>query len=109
MNDVTVLAAGKLSDPILMDWALHRHRDAAMGDPQRRRAMEEAWFDDLTLRRWLDSDDQETLTRLFSQLPPERFSNLGHAIGERWAGWAGNLADYSAPVLARHAPDLAWR
>ena len=63
-----------------------------MGDPQRRRAMEEAWFDDLTLRRWLDSDDHETLARLFSRLPPERFSNLGQAIGERWAGWAGNLA-----------------
>ena len=109
MNDITVLAAGKLTDPILMDWAIDRHRDPRMRDPQRQRAMEEAWFDDLTLRRWLDSDDHETLARLFSLLPPERFSNLGQAIGERWAGWAGNLACHSAPVLARHAPGLAWR
>ena len=41
MNDITVLAAGKLSDPILMDWAIDRHRDPAWatrsaGGPWRR-------------------------------------------------------------------------
>jgi hypothetical protein len=71
--------------------------------------MEQAWFDDLTLLRWLDNDDHEALARLFLDLPAERFVNLVQAIGERWGHWGGPLAHHAAPVLARHAPDLAWR
>ena len=73
MTDCIPLAKGKLNDPILMEWALRRHRNAQAGVPERQEAMERTWFDDLTLRRWLDSDDHETLARLFSQLPAERF------------------------------------
>jgi hypothetical protein len=109
MTNLIPLATGKLDDPILMDWALDRYRDARIGDPGRRQAMEQAWFDDLTLRRWLDSDDQEILARLFLELPAERFANLAQAIGERWGHWGGPLAHRAAPVLARHAPDPAWR
>ena len=109
MTDLTALAQGKLNDPILLKWALQRYRDAPLSAPQRREAMERAWFDDLSLRRWLDSDDQDMLADLFSQLPAERFANLGQAIGERWDHWGGSLAYHAAPVLARHAPGLAWK
>lgn len=109
MIDLIPLATGKLDDPILMDWALGHYRDARIGDPRHRQALEQAWFDDLTLRRWLDSDDHETLSRLFRELPAGRFASLGHAIGERWGQWGGPLAQRAAPVLARHAPGLAWR
>ncbi len=109
MTDCIPLAKGKLNDPLLMEWALRRHRNAQAGVAERQEAMEQTWFDDLTLRRWLDSGDHETLARLFSQLPAERFSNLGQAIAERWGQWRGNLAYHAAPVLARHAPDLAWK
>jgi hypothetical protein len=83
MTDITALAQGKLNDPILLKWALQRHRDTPLCAPQRREAMERAWFDDLSLHRWLDSDDQDMLADLFSQLPAERFANLAQAIGER--------------------------
>ena len=71
--------------------------------------MEQAWFDDLTLRRWLDSDNEDILTRLFVDLPADRFANLGQAIGEHWGGWSGNLAYHSAPILAQYQPNLAWK
>ena len=92
MTDLISLAKGKLNDPILMEWALRHYQDAQAGTPQRREAMEQDWFDDLTLRRWLDSDDQAMLARLFSELPADRFANLGPSIGARWGQWGGNLA-----------------
>jgi tetratricopeptide (TPR) repeat protein len=109
MTHLIKLATGKLNDPILMDWALDRYRQASEGRSPRQQAMEQAWFDELTLRRWLNSDDHETLNRLFVHLPEERFSNLGQAIAERWNDWGGNLAYHSAPILARYQPELAWR
>ncbi len=109
MIDLIDLAKGKLSDPILMEWALDRYRDAEKGNPQRREAMEQAWFDELTLRRWLDAGHSDILTRLFSQLPAAQFAHLGQAIGERWGRWSGSLACRSAPILARYQPDLAWK
>jgi tetratricopeptide (TPR) repeat protein len=109
MTDLIKLAIGKLNDPILMDWALHRYRQASKGDSHRQKAMEQAWFDELTLRRWLSSGDQETLNWLFVHLPEELFANLGQAMGERWSDWGGNLAYHSAPVLARYQPNLAWK
>ena len=109
MTHLIKLATGKLNDPILMDWALDRYRQASEGRNQRLQSMEQAWFDELTLRRWLNSDDHETLIRLFVHLPEEQFSNLGQAIAERWNDWGGNLAYHSAPVLARYQPELAWR
>jgi hypothetical protein len=92
MTDLIPLATGKLHDPILMDWALRRYRDARIGDSRRRQAMEQVWFDELTLCRWLDSDDHEALAHLFLELPAERFASLGQAIGERWGHWGGPLA-----------------
>ena len=92
MTHLVELATGKFNDPILMDWVLDRYRQAREGHSQCQEAMEQAWFDELTLRRWLNSDDHETLNRLFVNLPEERFSNPGQAIGERWNSWGGNLA-----------------
>jgi hypothetical protein len=109
MTHLIKLAAGKLNDPILMDWALDRYRQASKGHSHCKEAMERAWFDELTLRRWLNSDDQETLNRLFVHLLEEQFANLAKTIGERWSNWSGSLAYHSAPVLARYQPDLAWR
>jgi hypothetical protein len=57
MTDLIELATGKLNDPILMDWALDRYRQAK-GRSHSQEPMEQAWFDELTLRRWLNSDDQ---------------------------------------------------
>ena len=80
MADLIELATGKLNDPILMDWAISRYWQMEQCHPQHREAMEQAWFDDLTLRRWLNSDDEDILTRLFVHLPAERFVNLGRVL-----------------------------
>jgi len=109
MTDLIELATGKRNDPILMDWAISRYWQMEKRHPQHREAMEQSWFDDLTLRRWLDSDNEDILTRLFVHLPAERFVNLGHTIGEHWGHWSGNLAYHSAPVLAQFQPDFAWK
>jgi hypothetical protein len=109
MMDLIELATGKLNDPMLMDWAIDRYREAREGRSERQKLMEQTWFDALTLRRWLNSDDQEILNRVFVHLPGERFANLGQAVGERWNTWNGSLAFHSAPILARYQPDLAWR
>jgi hypothetical protein len=77
--------------------------------PQHREAMELAWFGDLTLHRWLNSGNEDILTRLFVHLPAERFVNLGQVIGEHWGSWSGNLAYHSAPILAQYQPDIAWK
>ena len=45
MTDLTALAQGKLNDPILLKWALQRYREAPLSAPQRREAMERAWFE----------------------------------------------------------------
>ena len=107
MTALTDLAKGKLQDPILMDWALDRYREAQKRGPQYSEAMEHAWFDDLALRRWLERDDDEILSRLLRGLPPERFEALGQAIAQRWSRWNGDVTRHAAPLLARYHPDLA--
>ena len=66
------------------------------------------WFDCLTLRRWLD-DDRETLARLFSQRPARAVRQPCPSDRRALGPVGGSLADQTASVLARHAPDLVWR
>jgi hypothetical protein len=54
MTDLIELATGKLNDPIFMDWAINRYSQMEKCHPQHRNAMEQAWFDYLTLRRWFE-------------------------------------------------------
>ena len=44
MTHLIKLAAGKLNDPILMDWALDRYRQASKGQNHRQEELEQAWF-----------------------------------------------------------------
>jgi hypothetical protein len=99
MLDLIECGRNKLEDSILMTWALRRyeHAQAQCGDLSR--SMEEAWFDDLTLRRWIDANDREILTELFRVLPVRRFSNLKPAIVKRWEAWSGPLAYHARTVL----------
>ena len=99
MLDLIECGRNKLEDSILMTWALRRyeHAQAQCGDLSR--SMEEAWFDDLTLRRWIDGNDREILTELFRVLPVRRFSNLTPVIAKRWDAWSGSLAYHATTVL----------
>ena len=92
-------APGKLDNPIMMRWALHSYENACARSDGTAQEMEKAWFDDLTLRKWLDLGDRNILTTTFRILPPEVFENLKHTVAERWKTWQGSLAFFSAPVL----------
>ena len=108
MSELIKLAKGKLDDPILLEWALNRYRDAKERGGYPQDQMEQIWFDDLTLSRLLANHDQEILGRLFSLLPAEKFANLGPVIGKQWKHWSGNLARLSAPVFARYDSENAF-
>ena len=105
MLDLLNCGKGKLDDPIIMTWALQRYQDARARSADLCRSMEEEWFHDLTLRRWIDAEDQEILPTLFRVLPVERFSNVNSAVFERWKTWSGPLARQATPVLLGNPAD----
>ncbi len=92
-------AKGKLDAPDVMTWALRRYEQAQLRGPQYCRPMEEAWFHDLALRRWLDSDDRDILEDALRILPARLFANLRPAVVERWSGWSGHLGARATPLL----------
>jgi hypothetical protein len=69
MRQLIECGKNKLDDPILMTWALRRYEHAQLRGPDLCRSMEEAWFHDLALRRWIDSSDHTLLKELFRILP----------------------------------------
>jgi hypothetical protein len=97
--DLIECGRGKLDDPDVMRWALHRYEHAQLRGPQYCQPMEEAWFHDLALRRWIVSDDHEVLQAAFRILPSRLFVNLKPAIVERWSRWSGYLGACATPVL----------
>jgi len=104
----------RLDDPILMSWALRRYRHARLRGSDLCRSMEEAWFHDLALRRWIDSSDHALLEELFRTLPSQLFANVRPGIVDRWITWSGGLGaiattvlvecplEEAIPLLARH-------
>ena len=72
MLDLIECGRGKLDDPEVMRWALRRYEQAQLRGQQYYRPMEEAWFHDLTLRRWIGSDDRKVLEAAFRILPPRK-------------------------------------
>ena len=105
--DIATSLQGRLSDPILMEWALQHYSNAENRDDDYAAELRQRWFDRDSLYHWLDGDDQSLLNRLFVYLPASVFEPLAAEIGQRWPGWSGNLAAHSAPVLANLDPVLA--
>ena len=105
MLDLLDCGKGKLDDPIIMTWALQRYQDARARSADLCRSMEEEWFHHLTLRRWIDAEDQEILPTLFRILPVERFSTVNSAVFERWKTWSGPVARQATPVLLGNPAD----
>jgi hypothetical protein len=61
MLDFLASGQNKLSDPILMKWALRRFQHTQTLGSERCHDMERAWFHDISLRHWIDSDDHDVL------------------------------------------------
>ena len=101
-------AKDTLTDPVLMDWALNRLHETQGGALSNNVPAPESWIDADTLRHWLESEDEGMIARLFSNLPAECFAGLEECIAGHWPKWGGRLAQQSAVVLARIAPEVAW-
>ncbi len=97
--DLLKLAQGKLDNPIMRQWALQRYEDARTRSDGSDQEMEKIWFDDLTLRKWINSDDKRTLASVFRILSPSAFVNLNTTVAEQWKTWSGPLAWASTPIL----------
>jgi len=108
MKDLISRAKGKLDDPIIRGWARDRYSDVCKYSPGFRESMEQAWFDDLSLRRWIEND-ASVLISLFRLLPATRFCGVQELIAKRWEQWDGMLASWSAPVLAQLQPEKAGK
>jgi hypothetical protein len=67
--------------------------------------MEQAWFHDLALRRWIDTDNHELLEALFRILPARLFLNLQPTIIARWSAWSGNVGASAITVLKECPPE----
>jgi tetratricopeptide (TPR) repeat protein len=105
MLDLIACGQDKLRDPILMKWALRRFHHAESIGSESCRDMERAWFHDITLRHWIDSDDQDVLADLFFILPARLFANLRPAILSRWNGWSDKVGAHATNVLGECPPE----
>jgi hypothetical protein len=101
MRQLIECGKNKLDDPILMTWALRRYRHAQLRGSDLCRSMEEAWFHDLALRRWIDSGDHTLLEELFRVLPSQLFLNVRPRIVDRWITWSGGLGAEATTVLVK--------
>jgi hypothetical protein len=105
MLDLLASGRNKLRDPVLMKWALRRFRHAQSLGSVRCHDMERAWFHDIALRHWIDSDDHDVLADLFFILPSRLFVNLRPAVLSRWNGWTGEVGAHATNVLKECPPE----
>jgi len=105
MRNLIERVKDRLDDPILMTWALHRYEHVALRGPDFCRPMEDAWFHDAALRRWIDSGDPGALANLFRILPARLFAQLRPEIVERWSAWTGVAAAKAINVVLEDRPE----
>ena len=99
-------AASLLEDAIMMAWAVHYYNDLPSRS-ERKAQLENLWFHDVTIQRWIDGVDQETLSLMFLYLPEHRFSMFASTIANHWSKWPTILANSAARILVSIAPEKA--
>lgn len=99
-------AATLLDDPIMMEWAVHYYHDLSPRS-ELKGQLENLWFNDVTIKRWIDAGDQEILGPMFLYLPEQRFSMFAATIAGHWSAWPSTLANSATKVLVCVAPELA--
>jgi len=94
----------QLDDVLVAEWVLGRIEDMQrIGSPAADQWIEEL-FPDTTVRRILKCGDQTIQTRLLRTLPHHCFQSHGAFLLEQWPQWHGNVAGWSAAMLARLKP-----
>lgn len=104
MIDPIAGAAGKLDDPLMLEWAVQYYDQLPANARDARARVESTWFHDVVLARLVEQEDLETLTSLFRLLPPEHFANLVPLMLKRWVDWPGRMASLALPILAKYVP-----
>jgi tetratricopeptide (TPR) repeat protein len=104
MLDVVAQAAGKLDDPLLLEWAVRYYEDLSENAFAVRAHIESVWFHDVVLARLVEQPDFKTLPALLRLLPPDHFANLTPLFLSQWTRWPGRVAGLAVPILAQHAP-----
>ncbi|MDO8813695.1 MAG: SEC-C metal-binding domain-containing protein [Gallionella sp.] len=99
-------AATLLDDPIMMEWAVHYYHDLPP-HPELKGQLENLWFHDVIIKRWMDADDPDVLSLMFLYLPAQRFSMFASAMSSRWGAWPSQLTNSAAGILASVSPELA--
>lgn len=99
-------AATLLDDPIMMEWAVHYYHGLPLRS-ELREQLENQWFHDVTIQRWIDADDSDVLSLMFLYIPPRRFSMFASTIAGQWGAWPSQLTNSPARVLASILPKLA--
>lgn len=99
-------AATLLDDTVMMEWAIHYYRELP-DESELKKQLENLWFHDMTLKRWIDSGDHNILSLLFKHLPEQRFSMFESTIAANWSTWPDSLANSAARILTTISPDLA--
>lgn len=99
-------AATLLDDPIMMEWAVHYYHDLPP-HPELQEPLENLWFHDVIIKRWMDADDPDVLGLMFLYLPEQRFSMFASATASRWGTWPTQLTNSASRILASVSPELA--
>ncbi len=107
MLDIIECARGKLDDPIILKWALRRYGYAAKCAPEPAKAMERGWFDEETIRRWVEGPDtgEDMLADLLRELPARLFEGVKYEILQRWREWDERIAHHAISALLLNPSD----
>lgn len=99
-------AATLLDDPLMMEWAVHYYHDLPP-HPELKEQLENLWFHDVSIKRWIDADDPDVLSLMFLYLPEQRFSMFAPAMASRWSAWPTQLTNSASRILASVSSELA--
>lgn len=105
MSDPIECAAGKLDDPLMLEWALGYYEHLPESARGSRARIEATWFHDLVLAQLIEQAETDSLSRLFRYLPPKLFANLTTLIVKHWPDWPDQVARAATNVLAVNAPE----
>ena len=99
-----VLHPGRLGDPFVARWVLKRIKYAREAGDQGQADELEALFDELTLRRIIETGTQDLVADIFINLGTNLFIPVQKYMLGNWQSWKGVRACWSAVKLAELAP-----
>jgi hypothetical protein len=97
----------KLSDPMILEWALKRVEASRIANPAVADEIEQALFTEPVIQQLMEKDDPDVLAVLFATVSPERLRGSVNLMVERWPQWETSVASVCAEHIAILAPEEA--